>query len=298
MDIWNDIKASFREGSVITRLIYVNLAVFLLFRLVQVFFFLSGRPFHLLEPFMLPASPGEFVRQPWSLVTYMFLHFDFLHILFNLLVLYWFGRLFLDYWTASQLLGLYLLGGLSGGVVFMAAYNLFPVFAATVGSSYLLGASASIIALLMATAVRDPNRDIHLMLIGRVPLKFLALFMVISYIIGITATNPGGNLAHLGGVAAGWWFAAQGRKGRDIARPFYRAADQLAHLFQSLFRSFFLPRKKVRVIHRQPPRDDHEYNRQRYADHQELNRILDKIGTEGYESLTKAEKETLFRHGK
>lgn len=298
MDIWKDIKESFKEGSVITRLIYVNLAVFLVFRLLQVVFFLSGKPFHLLSPFMLPASPGEWLRQPWSLLTYMFLHFDFLHILFNLLMLYWFGRIFLDYYTPRQLLGLYLLGGLAGGVLYMLAYNILPVFSGMVTSTYLLGASASVIAILLAGAFRDPGREIHLFLIGRVALKYLALFLIVSYILGISASNPGGNLAHLGGALAGWLFVSGSRRGRDLARPFYLAAEWLARLFPLLFRPFLHPRKQVRIIHRQPPRNDHDYNRQRAADQQELNRILDKIGTEGYDSLTTSEKETLFRHGK
>ncbi len=289
-EIWNDIKGSFRKGSVITRLIYAQLAIFLLFRGVRVILFLSGSSLDLADFFMLPASFGGWLARPWTLISYMFLHVNFLHILFNLLVLYWFGRLFLEYYTPRQLLGLYLLGGLAGGLVYMGGYNFFPVFEGMVRSSLLLGASASVAAILIAPAFRDPNREVRLLLIGNVPLKFLALFMIISYILGISTSNPGGNLAHLGGVVAGWFFFRQERRGSDIARPFYQVADWLAGLFT--------PRKTVRVVHRQPPRDDYEYNRQRSADHLELNRILDKISTEGYDSLTKTEKEILFRHGK
>lgn len=290
MDIWSDIKASFREGSVITRLIYVNLAVFLIIRIIHLLLLLSGNRFPFILFFELPAGIGEFLKQPWTLVTYMFLHFDFLHILFNLLVLYWFGRIFLDYYDQNQLLGLYLLGGIAGGLTYMAAYNLLPVFSQVVNSSFLLGASASIIAILIAAAFRDPNRDIYLFLIGRVPLKFLALFMIISYIIGISTSNAGGNLAHLGGALMGWAFYAFRKNGKDITSfiPFS----------EKLLKSVFKSRPKITIIHRRPPRDDFEYNRQKAADHSELNRILDKIGKEGYETLTKEEKETLFRHGK
>lgn len=290
MEIWDEIKASFREGSVITRLIYVNLTIFLIFRLLQVVFFLSGSDFTLMRWFELPASFELFIRQPWSLVTYMFLHFDFLHILFNLLVLYWFGRIFMDYYSPAQLLGLYIVGGLAGGVFYILAYNLFPVFSTTVPFTLLLGASASIIAILIAAAFRDPNRAVHLMLIGKIPLKYLALFMVVSYIIGISGSNAGGNLAHLGGVVAGYAFVAMLRKGKDFASPISVFIDNIRPKKQS--------GKKFRIIHRQPPRDDYEYNRQKAADHKELNRILDKIAEKGYDSLTKDEKETLFRHGK
>jgi membrane associated rhomboid family serine protease len=290
MDIWNDIKSSFREGSVVTRLIYVNLTVFLVFRIIHLIFFLSGSPFPALIYFELPAGINSFFHQPWSIITYMFLHFDFLHILFNLLVLYWFGKIFLDYYNQHQLLGVYLLGGIGGGIFYIIAYNLFPAFSQVVTFSFLLGASASIIALLMAVTFRDPNRYIYLFLIGRVPLKYLAIFMVISYIIGISTSNAGGNLAHLGGAFTGWLFVICQKRGKDIT--------SFIPVVESGLKRIFNPGPRIKVIHRQPPRDDYEYNRQKAADHNELNRILDKIGTEGYESLTKAEKETLFRHGK
>lgn len=290
MEIWKEIKESFHEGSVVTRLIYVNLAVFLAFRVIYVIFFLTGTTSSLIQWFQLPSDVSQLLRQPWTLISYMFLHFDFLHILFNLLVLYWFGRIFLDYFSQKQLLGLYFIGGLAGGLLYVLAYNTLPVFGPVVKNSFLLGASASIIAVLIAGAFRDPNREIHLFLIGRVPLKYLALFMIFSYIIGISTSNAGGNIAHLGGVLAGYWFVAHQRKGRDITSGISRAIDGLAGAVK--------PRQQIRVVHRQPPRDDHEYNRQRMADHEELNRILDKIAQDGYDSLSKQEKETLFRHGK
>ena len=290
MEIWKEIKESFREGSVITRLIYVNLAVFLAFRVVYVIFFLTNTSYPFIRWFELPSGISLLLQQPWSLITYMFLHFDFLHILFNLLVLYWFGRIFLDYYTQKQLLGLYFIGGLAGGLLYLLAYNTLPGFSQVVDSSFLLGASASIIAILIAGAFRDPNREIHLFLIGRVPLKYLALFMVFSYIIGISTSNAGGNIAHLGGVLAGYWFVARQRKGSDITSGISRTIDKMAGAAK--------PRQHIRVVHRQPPRDDYEYNRQRMADHEELNRILDKIAQDGYDSLSKQEKETLFRHGK
>jgi membrane associated rhomboid family serine protease len=290
MEIWNEIKASFQRGSVITRLIYVNLAIFIIVRLIHLIFFLSDSDFYQLQWLELPAGVSQFIRQPWSLFTYMFLHFNFLHILFNLLVLYWFGRLFLDYYDQHQLLGLYILGGIAGGIVYMVSYNLFPVFNRVVDDSYLLGASAAIISILIATAFRDPNRNIYLLLIGRIPLKYLALFMVISYIIGISTSNAGGNLAHLGGALMGWVYFIALKRGLDITSfltSFFNFGKQLLK-----------KEKKVKIVHRQPPRDDYEYNRQKAADHIELNRILDKIGKEGYNSLTREEKETLFRHGK
>jgi hypothetical protein len=172
----------------------------------------------------------------------------------------------------------------------MVAYNLFPVFSNVASASFLLGASASIIAILIAAAFRDPNRDIYLFLIGRVPLKYLALFMIISYIIGISASNAGGNLAHLGGVLMGWLFVAFHKKGKDLT--------SFIPLLENGILKVFKPKPKIKIIHRQPPLDDYAYNRQKASDRDELNRILDKISKQGYESLTKMEKEILFRQGK
>ncbi len=290
MEIWDDIKQSFLRGSVVTRLIYLNLAVFVVLRLTGVLFFLAGDTFTLARWFELPAGINLLLRQPWSLVTYMFLHYDFIHLLFNVLMLYWFGKIFLDYFSQRQLLGLYLMGGLTGGLLYVVLYNLLPPFRELADISYLLGASAAVIAIIMAAAFYAPNREVHLFLIGKVPLKFLALFMVLSYIIGISAANAGGNIAHLGGVAAGFGFVAALRRGTDIALPFALPLETIG--------LWFKPRPNIRVVHRQTPRNDHEYNRRRATDHEELNRILDKIAETGYESLTATERETLFRHGK
>lgn len=290
MTIRDEIKASFRRGSIITRLIYVNLTVFLIFRIIYVVLFLTGIKFPLIQFFEIPGSFGMLAHQPWSLITYMFLHFDFIHIIFNLLALYWFGRIFLNYYDQKQLLALYLIGGLAGGFFYALAYSIIPVFNQSGVVSYMMGASASIIAILMAGAFTDPNRKINLFLIASVPLKYLALAMIILYIIGISTSNAGGNISHLGGVIAGYGFAFFIRRGKDITSGISKIIDWIADLFK--------PREKIHVVHKKPTRDDYEYNRQRAADHEELNRILDKIAEHGYENLTKHEKETLFRQGK
>jgi hypothetical protein len=157
-------------------------------------------------------------------------------------------------------------------------------------TSFLLGASASVIAILMSAAFYDPNREIFVFLIGRIQLKYIALFLIILYFVGITATNPGGNLAHLGGAVMGYIFASRIKKG-------YSTGNWI-HEFFTFLSNIFKPRPRVTVNFKQPPRDDYEYNRQKNAEQFEINRILDKIGQSGYESLTKTEKEILFRQGK
>jgi membrane associated rhomboid family serine protease len=288
MNLMDEIKNSFKQGSVLTRLIYINLGVFLVVRIIQLFFFLGAKEFFLLNWLALPDSPAEFIRKPWTLVTYMFLHYDFLHILFNLIGLYWFGKLFLSRFEEDKLLGLYILGGVAGGLLYMLAYNLFPVFQSVNG--LLLGASASLLAILTAISVYEPDREIYLVFLGGVKLKYVAAFYVLLSVIGISTSNPGGNIAHLGGALFGYLYILRLRKGKDMTSGVVQWIHKVAKLFKS--------RKKVRIEHRQPPRDDYEYNRQRNQNQEEINKILDKIAKSGYDSLSKKEKETLFKQGR
>lgn len=288
MNIVGDIKQTFKEGSVLTRLIYINLGVFLLVKLVEVIFYLAGVSLPLADWLSLPSNLHELIRRPWTPVTYMFLHVGFFHILFNILGLYWFGKMFLYHFEGRKLLGLYLMGGISGALVYVAAYNIFPAFTSVYG--LLLGASASIFAILVALAVYDPNREILLMFIGPVKLKYLAVFYVLLSVLSISASNPGGNLAHLGGAAWGWFYIYQLRRGKDWGAGLVCFIDDLAKGIKS--------RSRMKVTYKQPPRDDHEYAKQKHEQQEEINHILDKIAKSGYESLTKREKEILFKQGK
>ncbi|KAB2815332.1 MAG: rhomboid family intramembrane serine protease [Paludibacter sp.] len=289
MNLLDEIKESFREGSALTRLIYINLGLFLLIRITNVFYFLSGTEFPILDWLALPADFGMLASRPWTLITYMFLHFDFLHILFNLLWLYWMGQIFLNYFNQGKLVTIYLLGGISGGLFYVAGYNSFPVFSQIVVDSRLLGASASVIAIVTALAVHAPNHILHLMFIGPVKMKYIALFSVLLYVIGISSTNAGGNLAHLGGAFWGMLYVLQLRRGIDLGK-------WMTQLFGGIKKGF-APKPKVKVSYRKPT-DDIEYNRIKNQNKIRMNEILDKISKSGYDSLSKEEKEILFRMGK
>jgi membrane associated rhomboid family serine protease len=289
MNLLDEIKESFREGSALTRLIYINLGIFLLVRIVNVFFFLSGNTFPFLDWLALPADFGMLASRPWTLLTYMFLHFGFLHILFNLMWLYWMGQIFLGYFDEGKLVTIYLLGGICGGLFYVAGYNSFPVFSEIVVDSRLLGASASVIAIVTALAVHAPNHTLYLMFIGPVKIKYIALFSVLMYVIGISSTNAGGNLAHLGGAFLGIVYILQLRRGIDLGKL-------LTNLI-SVIKKGFAPKPKVKVSYRKPV-DDIEYNRIKNQDKTRMNGILEKISKSGYDSLTKEEKELLFRMGK
>ena len=216
------------------------------------------------------------------------MHAGFLHILFNMLWLYWFGALFLMFFSAKHLRGVYILGGICGGLLYMVAYNVFPYFRPMVDYSFMLGASASVLAIVAATAYREPNYPIRLFLFGTIRLKYLALIVIGTDLLFITSSNAGGHIAHLGGALAGVWFAAGLSKGRDITSWINKTLDAI-----SVFS--FKPRKpKMKVHYGNSRQKDYDYNARKKVQSEEIDRILDKLKKSGYESLTTEEKKSLF----
>lgn len=288
--IITDLKQTFRRGNIYIQLIYINAAVFILTTLLEVMLQLFNRSLGgVFEWLELPASLPRFIIQPWSMLTYMFMHAGLLHILFNMLWLYWFGALFLSFFSAKHLRGLYILGGICGGVLYMIAYNIFPYFSPMIDYSFMLGASASVLAIVAATAYREPNYPIRLFLFGTVRLKYLALIVIGTDLLFITSSNAGGHIAHLGGALAGLWFAAGLSKGTDITSWINKIIDVIASLFS------FKPRKpKMKVHYGTNRQKDYDYNTQKKVKSEEIDRILDKLKKSGYESLTTDEKKSLF----
>ena len=198
--IFTNLKRMFQSGNILSKLIYINVGLFILIRLASVLFMLfnvQGVPF--LQYLQLPASPELLLFRPWTLFTYMFTHFDFLHILFNMLWLYWFGGLFLNFFNERQLGGLYILGGLAGAILFVLAYNIFPYFQNVASFSYLMGASASVMAIVFAVSFYRKDLEINLFLIGRIKLIYLAIFTLVIDLLAMTSDNAGGHIAHIGG---------------------------------------------------------------------------------------------------
>ena len=294
--IITDLKENFRRGGTHVRLVYINVAVFLVAAVagivLQLFNVFSAG---FLQWFELPASFARLAVQPWSAVTYMFLHANLWHLLFNMLWLYWFGSIFLQFFSARHLRGLYLLAGLCGGLLYMLSYNVFPYFRLQVDYSFLLGASASVLGIVAAAAYREPNYPIQLLLIGAIRLKYLALVVIGLDVLSITASNAGGHIAHLGGALAGLWWAVALNKGTDLTRWINRAADALSSLFRPR------PRKPKMKVHygagRTDRQKDYDYNARRKAENDEIDRILDKLRKSGYESLSTEEKKRLFEAG-
>jgi len=289
MGIWDDIKKTFRNGSNLTRLIYINIAVFILITIVAVIGFLLNNPEiseKALNLFSVPSSFKSLLVRPWTLITYMFVHKDIWHILFNMLWLYWFGRIFLEYLDQRKLVAVYILGGISGAFVYILSFNIFPAFTGVVAESVAIGASASVIAIVIAIAAYVPDYTVQLFLFGRIKIKYMALAIFVLTSIMDFSVNSGGKLAHIGGAFFGYFYTINLRHGRDIGKGLNKIID--------FFVTILKPRKKLKVTHKKAA-TEYEYNKTRTEHQARINSILDKISKGGYESLTKEEKETLFK---
>lgn len=294
--IWGGIKTSFRKGSSLTRLIYINIGIFLVLKITYALLTLtgSGEEFYpyLLEWVGVPADPEYLLFRPWTIITYMFTQFEFLHLLFNMLWLYWFGSIFLSYFTERKLTSVYLLGGIAGAALYIITYNVFPFFQITRLSSWAIGASASVMAVVFAVCTYLPNHRIYIFLIGPVKLIWLALFTALIDLISITSSNAGGHIAHLGGALFGYLFVLGIKSNLDVTKGFANFSKGLGRLFSG--------RKKMRVKYRKnvSEMNDREYNEYKKQTDNQMNQILDKISRSGYESLTREEKEILFKSGR
>ena len=291
--IFDDLKRTFQQGNIVVRLIYINVAAFILCALVGVVLGLFGiSSAEFLRCLYLPADLLQLLRRPWTLITYMFMHAGIWHLLGNMLWLYWFGKLFLYFFSSKHLRGLYVVGGLLGGLLYIVAYNVFPIFEHQLYSATLVGASASVLAIAIATAIREPEYRINLMLIGPVRLKYFALFIVLFDALYVGSNNAGGHIAHLGGALAGWWFAKGISSGYDITHWVNVCIDAIGGLFVKRERK---PRKPKMKVHTTNSRTaDYEYNARKKEQSDEVDKILEKLKKSGYASLSDEEKRRLF----
>lgn len=295
MGFIDDIKRSYTQGSMLLKLIFINIGVFVVLHVLALGSLLMNAGDGILKWVELPSDLGMLLHRPWTLITYMFAHYGFLHILFNMLWLYWLGRIFMEYFSPKQLTGVYLLGGLGGALLFLLAYNSLPYFRALPEPAFLKGASASVIAIVVATAVYAPDYRIGLLFLGEVPLKWVALVTVAIAVLGLDAGNVGGNIAHIGGAIVGAWFGLRIKRGRDITRPLNTAIDTVVGLFNG--RSWKLPKfeKKAGAKHNQQQAQQRPNRPADEVSEDELDKILEKIKVAGYDALTDEEKDKLFK---
>ncbi len=290
--IFEDLKHILRENrNPVMKFIIVNITVFVLIALLYVIVLLFQIPFSLNKSLVnvlaVPASLQSLLIRPWSLFTYMFVHEGVFHILFNMLVLFWFGNILTEYLGPRKFIYTYFLGGLSGAMLYILFFNIFPVFKNAVLHSQAIGASAAVMATVFASATLLPDYSIRLAIFGTIRLKYIALFYLIIDLIGIGSLNSGGHIAHLGGALFGFILIKQLRSGNDWIEKISKPIDRIRNLFYK--------KSKIKVVHKTSGQSKQST---RKAKQSEIDTILDKISRSGYDSLNKTEKEILFKASK
>lgn len=290
--IGEEIRDIFRFKDNLSILIFLNICIFVVVAAVRLGFYFAGKTFDPTEWLGVSSNFDVLAYRPWTILTYMFVHASFLHILVNLLVLFWFGKIFLEYLSQRQLLGVYVLGGLMGALFFIIAYNIIPVFAPVKDVAFAIGASASIMAVVIAAAVLVPNMVVRVAFIGHFKLKYLAIAIVLVDLLSIPIGNAGGHFAHLGGAFLGFLFARYYARGVDITAF-------LSRLWVCGGKIFARKKTKIRCSEGDARLEtDEEYNMRKANEQKGIDAILDKIRVSGYASLTDEEKELLFKNSK
>ena len=299
---FNSIKQRYLSSSLLLRIIYINIAVFVVLKLLQIFsFFIGGKEATLtvMNWVGVPSHLSLFIRRPWTILTYMFSHYGVFDILFNMLWLYWLGRVFLEAFNPKQLVGLYLMGGLVGAAMFVTGCNLQPVLFA---SGPLMGASAAVLAVVLGISVYRPDYKIGLLFFGAISLKWVAIATVVIYLVSFDGVNVGGYVAHVGGMLTGLCFGLSIKRGHDITSWINRCIDAVVALFQ---KSSYNRGSKGEARSRQ---SKYKYKKSTSTsnssgtqsqsapgvDEERLDSILDKLKRSGYGALSDDEKEFLF----
>lgn len=288
-DFIDRLKSTYKNGSVLTRLIFINVSVFVALKVIDVIFVLFNiYALDLITLLGVPSHIPLLTQRIWTLITYMFVHEGFLHILFNMLWLYWFGKIFLQYFTGRTLGSLYILGGLAGALLYIIAFNTIPYYL-SMDRGWMIGASAAVMSIVMGAAFYRPDLKLQLLFIGEVKIVYIAIFAFILDFLSLgSPVNPGGHVAHIGGALLGYIFATQYQKGRDITNWTSKLLDWFVALFK--------PRKKktkMKVTHSRRE-SDWEYNSRKKTEQEEIDTILDKLKKSGYSGLSSEEKRKLF----
>lgn len=284
MGYYQQLKQRFSLFTIAEKIILINVVCFVLPFFIRTLFFLFNVPIDVLFSwFELSPKWSVLLIRPWTLFTYGFMHGSFGHILWNMILLYFSAQLFLNLFSTQRFINVYFLGILVGGLVFLMSYTIFPVFAGTYPP--LIGSSAGVMAVLIFSCTYTPQQEVRLLFFN-VKLLYLGIGLVVLDVLQIPTGNAGGHLAHIGGAALGYIYASQLQNGRDIGFRF----EKLWHGISSIFSA----KSKMKTVYKAPKKSP-----SKNTDHQKrIDAILDKISVSGYESLSKEEKEFLFKAGK
>jgi len=297
--IIDDLKMTWnRPNNSAVQLILINVVVFILLFILRLIFRIAQLPevsTIINDQFLLYADLNKTMYRPWTIITYAFNHAGIFHIFWNMIGLYWFGRLFNEYLGSQRLINLYVIGAIFGGLIYIIVFNATGL----APNSAMVGASGAIYAVVIATAVYLPNHRFNLLLIGPVKIMYIALFFILISLLDIErGHNIGGNLAHLGGALIGYIYSRQLKSGHEIGGFVFTVME--------FFKSFFVKKPKIKVTHRKAKATAKTSSGKKGAkpgsagkvSQDEIDAILDKISERGYESLTKDEKEKLFNASK
>ncbi|MDN3585186.1 rhomboid family intramembrane serine protease [Pedobacter aquatilis] len=270
----------FRSGNPVALYIGINIIIFIATALIALITFFSGSKINIYEMvrtyLALPAAFSSFPDRFYTIVTYMFFHADFFHILFNMIALFWFGQIFMNFLKMRQFHFIFWAGGLAGALVYLLGLNLIPVFSDNLAGASVIGSSAAVMAIITATATLVPNYGIFLMFLGEVKIKYLAIAYFILDILSLGSANAGGSFAHIGGAILGFVFIKRLQSGNDWSKIFEK-------------------KPKLRVVKNEQPVKKPEF---KGVSQKEVDEILDKISKSGYDKLTATEKEKLFKASK
>lgn len=291
--MYRDLKNIFDTGSIVIKFIFINVAVFLIINLFLLLGFLFKTDiFNPLPWLAAHSSAAVMLVKPWTAFTYMFTHEGFFHLLFNMVMLYFMGNIYFQMLNERRFISTYILGGLAGFILYFLAFNLLPVFRSDTGFP-IIGASAAVLAILAGIATYVPNMRVNLVLIGPVQLKYIAIFFIVLDFLQVRHANAGGHIAHIGGALFGYISSKQLQKGND----FSVWVTKISRFFKNLFRR----RSRLKVVKQKPGYKAQYYNtssREEKVTQMKIDAILDKISRSGYDSLSKEEKEILFKASK
>ena len=289
MNIIDDLKLQYKMGGIVTRLIFWNVALFVITWLFFALLSVLGITIDYMQYVSLSSNPADLLWKPWSLLTYAFFHSGIMHIIFNMIVLNFSGRLFMTYFTAKQLLGLYVLSAIFAGIIYVLIFYILNI------NAPIVGASAAIMAILVATTTYYPLMDLRLLIIGNVKLWHVTAVIIVIDLMQLRSENMGGHISHLAGAFFGFIFIKLLQNGTDLSSVVSRFLDFFENLFK---KNAATPFKKIHKNYSAPLGKSVSKIVAKDKSQQQIDEILDKISQSGYDSLTKEEKEFLFKVGK
>ena len=295
----DDIKYQYKYGGTTIRLLFINVIIFLAIRIVEVFTNLGGMPqnwfrYNIVDPvFGMPTEFSSFITRPWTLVTSIFTHYSLFHLLFNMIFLYFAGRMFTQLFNQSRLIYTYILGGVFGGILEIVAHGLFPMLQTS--NNIVIGASGSIMAIFIAIAFYRPNIKVNFFGIFPVRIIVLAVVFILMDLLDLGKSDGTAHFAHLGGAILGMMSIQNLQGDTNLISRFQRLMKRFPRI------KFTSTSKKMKVKkggRQNVMKSDEEYNLNSKLEQERIDEILDKISKSGYESLTKKEKEFLFNKSK